>query len=147
MKGHLADDSANRFSHVNVKVNEGRVLLAGHVHALPARIDAVRLAWEVEGVREVINDIKVSHDERNKAAHYSRDTWITTQVKSKLLFAENIKSSNYSIDTVGGVVYIMGIADSKEELAKVTDIARKVDHVKKVVSHIRLKQDFLRRAE
>ena len=35
---------------------EGRVLLTGLVGEQETRIEAVRLVWEVEGVKEVIND-------------------------------------------------------------------------------------------
>jgi osmotically-inducible protein OsmY len=147
LKSKLSEDSAKRFAHVNIKVNEARVLLAGHVHTRQARLDCTKLVWDIEGVKEVINDIQISENNNNTLGNYSRDTWITTKIKSKLLVADQVKSANYSIDTIDGVVYIMGIAESKAEIERVCDVARKQLHVKKVISHIRLKEDFLRRQE
>ena len=70
---------------------------------------------------------------------YAKDTWITTQVKSAMLFRADVYSLNYSVKTVSGIVYLMGIAHNEEELQVITDIASKVDGVKKVVSYVRIK--------
>ena len=69
----------------------------------------------------------------------AKDGAITTQVKSHLLFDGNIRSLNYSIKTVGGVVYIMGDAQSQEELNLVSEYASKVSGVKKVMNYARVK--------
>ena len=45
----------NLFVDVNTTVLESRVLLTGLVSNQEVRIEAVRLVWEVEGVKEVIN--------------------------------------------------------------------------------------------
>src|SRR5690242_6803460 len=45
---------------VDVKVNEGRVLLTGNVDNIQTQIDAVRLAWQVNSVREVMNEVEVN---------------------------------------------------------------------------------------
>ncbi|MDP5370565.1 MAG: BON domain-containing protein, partial [Pseudomonadota bacterium] len=70
---------------------------------------------------------------------YAQDSWITTQLKSKLLFGDDIRSLNYSLKTVGGVAYILGVAQSKEELDKVLDIASKTSGVTKVVNYTRVR--------
>ena len=44
----------NLFININTSVLEGRILLTGLVDNQEIRIDAVRLVWEVEGVKEVI---------------------------------------------------------------------------------------------
>ena len=50
--------SDNLFVDINTTVLEGRVLLTGLVENQEIRIDAVRRVWEVQGVNEVINEIK-----------------------------------------------------------------------------------------
>jgi osmotically-inducible protein OsmY len=128
------------FTGVDVKVNEGRVLLAGHVPNAEARIEAVKLAWNERGVKEVINELTISNaDTSHKLKNYSLDAWITTQVKAKLLLQKDIRSLNYNIDTVDQVVYLMGIAQNQAELDRVTRIASTISHVKKVISYVRIK--------
>ena len=132
------------FLAVGLQVNEGRVLLTGRVDEPQHRLDAVRLSWQVVGVREVINEIKIAKE--GEGSTFARDTWISTQLKTKILFDKEVSSINYSIETVGGVIYLMGIAQDKEELNRVTFHARNLSYVKGVVSYVQLKDDPQREA-
>jgi osmotically-inducible protein OsmY len=71
----------------------------------------------------------------------SSDTWVTTQIKSKILFAEEIRSLNYSIKTVAGVVYVMGLAQNQKELDHVLKIVSETKSVSKVVNYVKLNTD------
>ena len=51
----------NLFVNINTSVLEGRILLTGLVDNQEIRIDAVRLVWEVEGVKEIINEIEIGN--------------------------------------------------------------------------------------
>src|SRR5690606_40916073 len=68
------------FRKVNLQVQEGRVLLTGNVRLPEQRVEAVRLCWQVPGVREVINEIEVS--DKSGLSNFARDTWISTQLRS-----------------------------------------------------------------
>ena len=127
------------FRKVNLSVHEGRVLLTGSVINPQTRIDAVRLAWLAEDAGEVINEIQV--EDQSGIVDSGRDIWITAQLRSKLLFDANIRSINYSIDTVNGVIYLMGVAQNQAELDRVANHARNIRYVRKVVNHVRLKND------
>ncbi len=122
---------------VSLQVQEGRVLLTGVVPDPEMRMTAVKLAWQADGVREVINEIEVA--EAGSLQGFARDTWISAQLKSRLLFDDEIMSPNYSIETVRGVVYLMGVARSRAELERVTNHARNIAHVRKVTSYVRVK--------
>lgn len=141
----LAHDDGEVFLSTSLSVVEGRVLLAGHVKGPRARVDAVRLAWRATGVREVINEIRIAED--RGIAGYSRDTWITATLRSRLLLDRDIASVNYSIDTVGKIVYLMGIAQDEAELNRVKAHARDVSYVKRVVSYVVLKSDPKRKTQ
>lgn len=130
---------ANIFRLVSLSIVEGRVLLTGEVRLPKMRIEAVRLTWLAPGVREVINEIKVTDE--SSIVTYARDAWISTQLKSKLLFDKNVLSINYTIETVNGAVYLMGIAQDQNELDRVTNHARTLSYVKRVVSYVLLKSD------
>lgn len=122
---------------VDVVVRQGRVLLTGTLKDPKMQIDAVRLAWKVDGVQEVIDETSIGNSNGFKA--YANDSWITTQIKSKMLFDKNIQSLNYNIQSIRGTVYLMGIAQSQHELDRVIDIARRTSKVKRVVSYVTLK--------
>ena len=48
------------------------------------------------------------------------------------------RSEGGYVDTVNGVVYLIGIAHDRKELERATNHARAVPYVRKVVSHVRL---------
>ena len=127
------------FGDVSFSVIEGRVLLKGSVPTPDDRIRALRLAWQAAGVREVINELQVADD--SGLLDYARDTWISAQLKGKLLVDGDVLSINYSVETVNGTVYLLGIAQDEAELARVTEHARSIEDVKRVVSHVVLKDD------
>ena len=126
-------------SDVSFAVIEGRVLLKGTVIEPEDRIRAIKLAWSVDGVREIINEIQVTNE--GGIINYARDTWVSTQLKSLILFDKDIQSINYNIETINGSVYVIGIAQSQKELDQIINHARTITDVKKVVSHVVLKND------
>ena len=128
-----------KFKLIAVKVHEGRVLLTGTVPKPEDRVEAVRHAWKVEGVKTVINEITVEDD--SGVLDLVRDKWVSTQLRLKITFDGKIKAINYAIDTVNGTVYLMGIAQNERELALVRNHARSLDYVRRVVSHVRIKRD------
>ncbi len=122
---------------IGVEVYEGRVLLTGAVSDPQVRADAVRLAWTAPGVKDVLNEIQIT--EGTGAMDLARDTWITTQLKSKLTFDEDIMAINYAIETVSGIIYLIGIAQSQEEVDRVIAHARDISYVQKIINHVRIK--------
>jgi osmotically-inducible protein OsmY len=131
------------YSDITVEVNEGRVLLIGQVSGPEDRLEILRIVWKQQGVSEVINEIQIGEDAQT-FKNLATDTWITTQIKSKLLFARDVKSVNYSVETINSVVYLIGIAQNDAELDAVTSIASKVKYVTQVVSYVRLKDSKIR---
>lgn len=128
--------SVDSFGKLDMTVNEGRVLLTGVVQDPEERVEAVRLAWQPKGVKQVINEIRVAQSEG--IAGFAKDSWLSAQIRTKITFDGDILSINYSIDTVQGVVYLLGIAQHREELNRVIEAARTVSGVKKVVSYVRI---------
>jgi len=130
-------ESEALFREVNLQVQEGRVLLSGNVPDPETRVTAVRLAWQADGVREVINEIEVA--DTSSLTDLARDTWIATKLKTRLLLDRDVLSINYSIEVVNGVVYLMGVAQGQAELDRVIGHAKDVSYVRRVVSYVRLK--------
>jgi len=122
---------------IDVVVHQGRVLLTGIVDKPQSQIEAIRLAWKVHGIKEIIDETTIGEGE--SFTDYVKDSWISTQLKSGLLGDDDIRSLNYNIQTIGGIIYLMGIAQSKQELDKVIDHARHINGVKRVTSYVTIK--------
>lgn len=125
---------------VGVNVQEGEVLLTGSVPEDAWVQEAEKLAREVESVKNVFNHLTVNKDGIS-VGEVAYDSGITAQMKGHLLCDGDIRSLNYSIKTVSGIVYIMGVAQSEAELEKVLNYARNIKNVDKVVSYAKVKPD------
>lgn len=128
--------SVETFAKLDLTVNSGRVLITGVVQNPDHRVEAIRLAWQPKGVKQVINEIRIAESEGIKG--YARDTWITSRLRAQLLYAKDVQSINYSIDTVQGTVYLMGVSQGQQELDRAVDIARQIPDVKQVVSYVKI---------
>ncbi len=137
IKGNLFNFSTNLFVDVKVTVKERSVFLTGSVPTPELRIQAVRIAWQSDGIREIKNQIQIY--DRSSLLDMARDKWISAKLRFKLTLDRKIRSINYSIDTVNRHLYIMGVATSASELKRVFAYARSVRHVRKIVSYVRVK--------
>ena len=139
----LAEDD-KLFSRVSTQVSEGRVLLTGVVDKPEERVEAVRIAWSVKAVREVISEIRI--EEGAGLVQAAKDTLISSKLRSQIMRDTDIVAINYSIETVRGWVYLMGIAQNQRELTRVINHARDISGVRNIISHLQLKDDPDRRA-
>ncbi len=119
-----------------VTVYEGRTLLTGRAATPQIKAEAANLASRVPGVRAVYNEIEVAPDETPWDS--AKDAWITAQVRSDLVFS-NVRSVNYTVETVDHSVYLIGSARSEAELDHATDLARNVRGVRRVVSYVEIR--------
>jgi osmotically-inducible protein OsmY len=129
------------FQNVDVQVHEGRVLLSGFVQKREDRVEATRLAWEPDGIREVVDEIKLGRS--LDAGDISEDVWLIQEIRLKLMFDRDIRAINYSVDCIRSTVYLMGIARTPAELQRVIDHVRDVPYVRAVVNHVRVRTDPL----
>jgi osmotically-inducible protein OsmY len=140
LKNEYFSNNENIFFQVSVEVIEGRVMLTGIVEQIDERIEATKLAWGIEGVNEVINEIQISSDE--DILDYADDLVMKTKINAKLLLEKTILNLNYSVEVVNGVVYLIGIAQDQKELDAVTEISKNTYGVSNVISYVRLKDIF-----
>lgn len=144
IRAGLSKKSFGLFTRVTVNCNEGNVLLTGSVENMDSSAQAAKIAWEVPGVRSIINEI---HVENISFATKTKDTWIATRIRTKLLLAKDIKSVNYTVDVNNGIVYLTGIAQNEQELSRAEKLASLVGGVRKVVSYVVLKNDPRRKEQ
>jgi osmotically-inducible protein OsmY len=129
------------FQNVDVQVHEGRVLLSGFVQRREDRIEATRIAWEPDGIREVVDEIKLGRS--LDAGDFAEDVYLIQQIRLKLMFDRDIRAINYSVDCIRSTVYLMGVARTQAELQRVIDHVRDVPYVRAVVNHVRVRTDPL----
>jgi len=123
---------------IGVEVYKGRVLLTGATKNIALADKAVKMAWQVTGVKEVINEIQSGKG--TTASDYAHDTWITTQLKSKLALDKSVLAINYAVETVNRTIYLIGIAQDQKELLRVVAHANGINRVLNVVNHVKLKK-------
>jgi len=128
----------NLFLNINIEVTEGRVLLTGIVQKQETRIEAIRKVWEVEGVREVINEIEIG--DKSTIKEYANDVWITAQVKT--LAAKNVgwRALAYNFETIKGKVYIAGITSHKDQLNILIESIETIKGVKEIINYVIIKE-------
>jgi osmotically-inducible protein OsmY len=122
---------------LDATVYMGRVLVTGRVPNEAWRDEAIRRAWRIDGVREVYNEVQVGPD----AGFWqdARDTTVSTRLRAELVGDPYVRSINFTVTTVEGVVYIIGSARSQEELNRVVNHARNMSNVRRVVSYVRIR--------
>ncbi|MEQ8370415.1 MAG: BON domain-containing protein [Alphaproteobacteria bacterium] len=124
----IFDESAGLFVDVRTVVYRRRVLLLGAVEASDDRDLVAQLSRQVEGVREVINEIDVVGAGLVDAA---ADRVLEKSIQGRLLTERDIASANYRVRVAGRKVLLIGCALDSAELIRVRlIIAEKApDHV------------------
>ena len=138
-------DGLELYRDVSFSVVEGRVLLKGSV---PTHEDRIRAGWvarQATGISEVINEMQVTAE--TGILDYVRDRWTSLRLDTKLLLDIDVLSINYDVETVNGTVYLLGIAQSEDELKRVKAHASSIGGVRDVVSHVVMKDDPRRPAK
>ena len=124
----------NLFVNINTSILEGRVLLTGLVNNQEIRIEAVRLVWEVEGVKEVINEIEIGN--RSGLKDYASDLWINTQARGVAAKTVGLRSVGYNFETIQGKLYVAGITSNPEQLESLVEALKTIKGVKEIVNYV-----------
>ena len=133
------EDTEKMFSAIDVIVIEQRVLLVVIVVNEKIRDKAAAIAWETNKVKEVLNEVTINKNLNLVSS--AKDARISLNLSGLLIGDSNISDINFSHSVSGQTIYIIGIAENDSELNNVLNHARTIQGVKKVVSHIILKDD------
>ena len=122
------------FININSNVIQGRVLLTGLVDTQENRIEAVKVVWEVKGVKEVINEIEIGN--KTTIKEYANDLWINTQIKGLAAKTIGLRALSYNFETIRGKVYIAGITSRPDQLQSIIEGTRTIKGVKEIVNYV-----------
>ena len=85
---------------------------------------------KLDGVKKVYNYIE--NVEPVSLGQRSQDSWITSKVKTGLLFGEKINSGRFKVVTENSVVYLLGYV-TRDEAARAVYVTRDISGVRKIV--------------
>lgn len=128
---------------IKVRTVGGVVTLTGTADTAASKDLAARLASNTDGVRNVDNRLIVGAGPTEKAKSEGKDavetaetvvsdSWITTKVKSTLMFSSNVDGTDITVETDKGVVTLTGQVDSSAEKDLAIELADNVRGVKSV---------------
>lgn len=112
---------------IKVKSKDGAVTLSGVVLDDSHKALAQETVAGLPGVKSVDNRLKV----KTGASTKTKDAWLTTKVKSTLLFHKSVSAAT-EVDTKDGVVTLKGAADTLAQKDLTTEHVKDVDGVKGV---------------
>ncbi len=138
----------NRNTH-GMKINvdtKGRVVtLSGTLRSDSESELAEQLAENTSGVENVINKIQVAagtppaENAAEKAGTAVSDTWISTKVRSLLLFSNDYPGSDVAVTTDKGIVVLEGKALTSEQKQRIGEMVNDVVGVKDVQNRLQVK--------
>ena len=121
-KTHLKNDS------IKTESKDGVVTLTGPVASSSNKSLAEDTVESLPGVKSVDNQLKIKGE--SPAEH--SDGWVSTKVKTTLLFHRNVSASGTDVYVKDGVVSLRGVAKSQAQKELTTEYARDVEGVKEV---------------
>ena len=142
LTARLALSNKKYFLTIQSEVLDGRIFLSGKVEEPEEKIKITKMAWETKGVRSVKNAITIKGQSSFKST--AKDILITTQLRTALIFNKEIKSGNYTLETINKKIYIFGIAENNKEKKAVIDEANKIFDVSEVIPTIYLVSELSR---
>jgi len=112
---------------IKIHSSDGAVTLTGIVSEESHKSMALETVASLPGVKSVDNKLEVKGESPAK----NSDAWLTTKVKSTLLFHRSV-SGMTEVNTKGGIVTLRGDADSQAQKDLTTEYVTDVEGVKGV---------------
>ncbi|HEX8595173.1 MAG TPA: BON domain-containing protein [Pseudomonas sp.] len=141
VKSKLLWNSVTEALKIEVDSKEGVVTLKGRATSPEAKELAGSLASNTDGVTSVNNLISLSAEDSiaskvqppsSSPVEQLSDVWITSKVKSSLIYSRNLDGLNIKVETKEGLVTLNGIVANFAEKELAVEIARNIRGVKGV---------------
>ncbi|MCU7376399.1 BON domain-containing protein [Paucibacter sp. O1-1] len=126
---------------IDVDTKNNVVTLNGKVDTNASKDLAERYAANTSGVRKVVNALVVGGEAVARKEPASdqplSDAWITTKVRSSLLFSRPLMDDDIDVNTSNGVVTLTGAVEGAKERSLAIEIADNIRGTKRVdASHL-----------
>ena len=157
VKAKMVADDTVKAHEINVTTRDHVVTLSGEVGSTAAKDQAIQIARQTEGVRDVVDQLTVKEtaattglpnespdiSDRVKgaageAADTVTDASITAAVKSKLLADRMVSGLKIDVDTENGVVTLKGPVKTQAEARQAEKLAKETKGVERVVVELKV---------
>ena len=121
-RNYLSDDD------IHIESKEGKVTLTGTVSEESHKSLAKETIMSLPKVRSVDDQLKVVGERPTELS----DAWITTKVKTNLMFHRQVRARDTQVSTNNGVVTLKGEAMSQAQKDLTSEYAKDVDGAKEI---------------
>lgn len=141
VKSRLETDRTVNAAKVEVTTQHKVVILSGTVDTPESRTQAVALAKQTEGVKNVVDKLTIAAPQPGPppgaapGTVAANDDAITSAVRMKLASKPDVASS-VAVDTRAGVVTLSGSVPTQTQKEEIIQIARDTQGVQKVEDHL-----------
>jgi hyperosmotically inducible protein len=139
VRSALNDNPEYKFGDVSVTSFKGTVQLSGFVDSGAQKSEATQITRQVQGVKDVMDNITVKNSSDNTTGQYVDDKTLASQVNSALGNNSDYKFEEVNVATFKGTVQLSGFVNTADQKTKAGEIARRVQGVQDVVNNITVK--------
>ncbi|MDD1792007.1 BON domain-containing protein [Enterovibrio makurazakiensis] len=115
---------------INAVSYDGNLLLIGQAKTSALKQSLVAKIRELKGVETVYDQIRIK--EPLSLGEVSKDTWLTTKVKSAIIGSKKLRNVNIKVLSEDGEVFLLGYV-TREQANEATEITRNLSGVKQVI--------------
>ena len=157
VKAKMVADDTVKAHEINVTTRDHVVTLSGEVGTTAAKDQAIQIARQTDGVRDVVDQLTIketaptsgqpsdspdlsdrARDAANEAGAKITDAAITAAVKSKLIADKMVSGLKINVDTDNAVVTLKGTVKSQAEANQAVKLAKETKAVERVVSELKV---------
>lgn len=149
IKTKLLASKSTYLSEIEVETNNGVVFLTGTVDSDFIKAQAGRIAEATPGLRNVKNQIKLADPDsigdkvENTVVELDKkvsDAWVSTKVRTMLLFSSDFPGNDVIVLTKDGVVELKGFVRSVDQKDKLSDQVNDVIGVRRVMNMVEVRR-------
>jgi len=136
------DDIKARF--INVSTHDGVVTLRGRVESAESKRQALQIAQNTDGVREIHDHLVIGLEQARdgtSAPEQMDSALITTKIQAKYFADPSVNGRDINVTTTNGVVTLSGRVDSEQAKQQAVAIARGTDGVARVDDRLAVQPD------
>jgi osmotically-inducible protein OsmY len=143
IQSKYSTDGEVRARNIEVDTRGGVVTLRGTVGDYAVRRQAVALARNTEGVREVRDELQVDTSIQEESSRAEGgpidDAWIETKIQAKYFLEPDVKGRMIDVNVEGGSVTLTGNVESEQQKTTAEEIAAETDGVKQVQNQLEVR--------
>lgn len=117
-------------THIVSYSENGTVLLTGEAPTPELRDQVLALVQKIPHIKRIVNQIEIGPP--SSFAERAQDSWITTEVKARLLATKGVDATHIRVITSDQVVFLMGLVPAGQGQAA-AESASHVPNVQKII--------------